>query len=124
MFSQNRPKSLLLVGPTRIGKTIWARSLGIHIYWNGMTDLSTFRADAKYIIFDDVPFEFFPNRKQWLGAQKEFTATDKYRRKTTLTWGKPCIYIVNPEDNPHNSPLWNPWFEQNVVTVYLRSRLY
>lgn len=33
---RERPKSLILCGPTRLGKTEWARSLGTHMYFNGM----------------------------------------------------------------------------------------
>lgn len=95
----DRPRSLWLVGPSRIGKTEWARSLGPHIYWNGSIDLASFIDYAQYAIFDDFKWEYLPFKKQFFGAQKEFTMTDKYRKKRTVKWGKPSILIVNPEDD-------------------------
>jgi hypothetical protein len=44
-------------------------------------NLTDFSAEAKYAVFDDFDFEYFPNKKAWWGAQSEFTATDKYLKK-------------------------------------------
>jgi len=87
----DRPRSLVLIGASRTGKTSWARSLGPHIYWAGFIDISRFDVSATYVIFDDFDFKFMPNKKQWLGCQKEFVITDKYRKKFSISWGKPCI---------------------------------
>lgn len=87
-----------------------------------MIDLSTFCADAKYVIFDDFDFEFLPNKKCWWGAQEEFTLTDKYTRKKTITWGKPCIYICNTSPSTH--PKWESWFDDNCIEVYVENKLY
>jgi len=89
-----------------------------------MSDLALFHNEAQYLIADDIPFQFFPNKKQWWGAQQEFTATDKYFRKKTITWGKPLIYICNPEDDPFHTPLWNTWFEQNSIRVDIIDSLF
>jgi hypothetical protein len=113
-----------LVGPTRLGKTQFSRSLGPHVYWNGLTNLETFNPNANYIIFDDIDFEYMPNRKQWWGAQKEFVATDKYRRKQTIQWGKPLIFLCNEEDDPRHSPKWSLWFDNNTVVVEIKNKLY
>jgi len=121
---QDRPKSLIVIGPSRIGKTVWARSLGEHIYWGGMTSLDTFNAAARYLIMDDIPFEFVPNKKQWFGAQKTFIATDKYRKKTLVTFGKPLIYLVNPDDDPTSHILWNQWFIDNTVVIRVNTSFY
>ena len=89
-----RPRSLILWGETRLGKTIWARSLGAHIYCCLQGNVDDFKAgleDAKYAVLDDMQgnFQFFPSYKGWLGAQQTFTVTDKYRGKTTIQWGAP-----------------------------------
>jgi uncharacterized Rossmann fold enzyme len=89
-----------------------------------MIDLSTFNNTAEYVIFDDFDFEYMPNKKSWWGAQQEFTATDKYTKKKTITWGKPCIYLCNPEDDPSLSPKWNVWFSQNSIRVDLINKLF
>ena len=47
-----------------------------------MTQCET-HCDAQYAIFDDMQggFDFFHGYKFWLGGQKEFTVTDKYKGK-------------------------------------------
>lgn len=90
-----RPKSLILYGPTRLGKTEWARALGKHMYFNGMFNLDDWDDEAQYAIFDDMDWKYFINWKCWLGAQKHFTCTDKYRKKQSITWGHPAIWLNN-----------------------------
>jgi hypothetical protein len=107
-----------------LGKTQWARSLGRHTYWNGLVNLETFDKDSKYIIFDDFEFDFFPNKKQWWGSQKEFTATDKYKKKQTIQWGKPMIYLSNPDYDPRNHPKWSRWFSDNCIAIDIVNKLY
>lgn len=109
-----------MVGPTRTGKTTWARSLGPHLYWNGLFDLATFRGDVEYAIFDDFDWEFFPSYKQWLGAQLEFTVTDKYRKKKTIKWGKPVILLSN--EMPRFKDM--EWVQGNCFIVELNKSLF
>lgn len=91
-----RPTSLVLTGPSRYGKTAWARSLGSHIYWCGSTTIRDVDwAGASYLVCDDVPWEFFSGKKQLLGGQRDFILTEKYIRKTRITFGKPVIYLSN-----------------------------
>lgn len=61
------------------------------------------------------------------GAQKEFTVTDKYTRKKTISnWGKPCIWLNN--ENPLEYPGLQRWqrdyIEGNCKIVHLDHRLY
>lgn len=53
--------------------------------------------DVDYAVFDDMQggLEFFHSYKFWLGAQKQFYATDKYKGKRLVHWGKPSIYLAN-----------------------------
>lgn len=122
----DRPKSLLLVGPSRLGKTEWARSLGRHLYFNGYFDLSQLRGDlsnVRYAVFDDFPWDRFRSfAKQWMGAQATFTVTDKYKPKMTINWGKPIIFLCNPEDE--HSEMSSTWFQANLQRVYVQERLY
>ena len=94
-----RVRSLVLWGPSRTGKTLYARSLGRHAYFNLQFNLDALSDTAEYAVFDDIQggFEFFPAYKGWLGAQKEFTVTDKYRKKKTVHWGKPSIMLMNDD---------------------------
>ncbi|CAG8535397.1 7882_t:CDS:2 [Paraglomus occultum] len=61
----NRPKSVFMWGPSRTGKTIWARSHGRHIYWMEKMDLATWDDQAQYIALDDFPWEFMPGKKSF-----------------------------------------------------------
>lgn len=118
---EDRPKSLIIIGPSRTGKTAWARSLGRHIYWNGMFNLRSFDNEAKYAIFDDFEdWSRFYNYKQWLGAQKEFTVSDKYCKKQQIKWGKPCIVI----SNEHPGFKDQSWIDINCTTIYLNNKIY
>jgi hypothetical protein len=93
----DRPKSLVLVGPSRIGKTEWARSLGPHIYMNGLFNLDDWNNEANYLIIDDIELQFLQPKKALFFAQKTFVTTDKYKKKHTIKWGKPLLYLCNTE---------------------------
>lgn len=118
------PRGLVLFGASRLGKTVWARSLGTHAYFGGLFNLEDLDEDtSKYAIFDDISggFEFFPGYKSWLGGQFTFTVTDKYKHKKTIKWGKPSIWLCN--DDPrhmHYATGKRPdfeWMESNVDFV-------
>lgn len=89
-----------------------------------MSDLHLFDATKDYLIADDFDFKYFPNKKQWWGAQKEFTATDKYHRKVTISWGKPLLYLCNPDSDPRGTPEWSAWFDDNTVAIDITSPLF
>lgn len=96
----DRPKSLIIWGPSRLGKTELARSLGKHMYFNGLFNADKLDSDAEYAIFDDWDdWSKFFGYKQWIGAQREFDVTDKYRSKRRFIWGKPCIILANTYPN-------------------------
>lgn len=109
-----------------MGKTEWARCLDKHIYWNGFFNLDKFVDDAKYAIFDDIQWDSFKySYKQWLGAQREFECTDKYRHKKTVYWGKPCILLLNPAEYEVYRANWDAnWIEGNCIKVELFDKLY
>lgn len=125
-----RPKSLVLVGKTRLGKTEWARSLGPHVYFNTLVDfkewLPTFKSgDYQYVIFDDFSYDSFKySYKQWFGGQKSITVTDKYCKKFSFEHGKPCIFLTNEyprwEDIGYD---WD-WCKGNVLIVEIDNALY
>nr|QXN75627.1 MAG: replication associated protein [Genomoviridae sp.] len=124
-----RPKSLIIWGESRTGKTIWARSLGMlrsslipilgrHSYFQGHFNLDEYDDDCEYAIFDDIAgnFKYFPNYKGWLGCQKTITVTDKYKPKRKINWGRPCILLCN--DDPGSDPCVDyNWLEANCFIV-------
>lgn len=113
----DRPKTLVLVGPSRMGKTVWARSLGSHNYMNSLFSLDEFNESLNYLILDDIDFDYIPGRKAFFFAQNEFILTDKYRKKKKIRWGKPTIYLCNVE------PEWDKYkdpYRDNIIIVYIR----
>jgi hypothetical protein len=123
--SHVRPKSLVLFGDTRLGKTLWARSLGRHLYFPGLFMLAgTNTADNGYAIFDDLihGISTLPDYKAWLGGQREIVCTDKYKKKERLTWGKPSIFISNT-DPRFDSGVDVEWLTGNCVFVRVTTPL-
>lgn len=114
---------MILISPSRYGKTEYARALGSHIYWNGMVNLDDWNDDAGYAIFDDFDWNFIPSKKGFLGAQKSFTLTDKYRKKKTVTWGNPCIVLCNEMPDILPVSLYD-WVRVNCEIVILDNKLY
>lgn len=126
-FNQGeRPRSLFLEGPSRSGKTEWARSLGPHCYMAGAFNLNLWNNNAEYIVLDDIQFEYIPAKKMLFGAQKEFTLTDKYKGKRLVKWGKACIYLFNKDMNPFKnmSCYEKDWYDLNVFYCELFNKLY
>lgn len=116
-----RRKSLILVSPTRFGKTEWARSLGKHHYFNGMVNFKKWfnSPELEYVIFDDIEWDNVKSfKKQWFGCQREFEVTDKYMPKKTIKYGVPLIYLCN------DCPPLDAWMLGNVVVVELTSPLF
>jgi len=122
--NKDRPRSLFLVGESRLGKTEWARSLGKHTYFNGMFNLEDWNFDAEYLVIDDIEWKFVPAKKALMGAQKVFTMTDKYKKKVTLQWGKPCIYLCNQDMDVYNSCDERMWLRDNAEYVIVLNKLY
>jgi hypothetical protein len=106
-----------------MGKTEWARSHGSHMYFNTMLNLEDWNSEVDYIILDDFNIEFLPNYKCFFGAQKEFTLTDKYKRKKTVTWGKPLIWLGN-QDPTYAKNVDHEWIMANSKIVFIDNKLY
>lgn len=116
----DRPTTLILEGPTRTGKTQWARSMGLHNYFCGGVDWSNYNVNAVYNVFDDIPFKFLPCKKEILGAQQDFTVNEKYCKKARIKGGIPSIILCNPDQSYlealHASDL-SDWSETNCKHV-------
>lgn len=122
-----RPKSLCLIGPSRTGKTCWARSLGDHVYWNTYYNIDEFDTTKSYLVIDDLGWDRLPAFKALLGSQLEFTLTDKYRHKKTFkNWGNPAIVCLNPDQDYRISAGLGErrWLEANVVFVDIQNKMF
>lgn len=116
----------MLYGPSRTGKTMWARHIGPHQYFGGLFNLDQLdTSNVLYGVFDDINggLEFFPSYKSWLGHQAEFTCTDKYRGKKRVIWGKPAIYLSN-NDPREDKGADRHWLEANCDFHYIGENLY
>jgi len=127
--ADDRCPTLLLLGPSRIGKTAWARSLGPHIYMNGYYNLEKIKMchAHDFVILDDIKW---PNLqailKGIIGCQEEFELTDKYMKKHTIAnWFKPCILLWNPDYFPKERDLDEiRWWDENVLRVDCREKFF
>lgn len=125
-----RPKSLIVWGPSRLGKTLFATNLGPHVHWMRTFNLKKLLTigveNVDYAIFDDVSWKDtaleHEGYKAWLGGQDEFDCTDKYAHKSTIVWGKPCIFLTNNDPYCDLSPDQIEWFELNCIVIQLGPR--
>jgi len=117
--------SLCLYGETRLGKTLWARSLGSHAYFGGLFCLDEPIDGVDYAVFDDMQggLEFFHGYKFWLGCQSQFYATDKYKGKKLVDWGKPSIWLSN-EDPRHDKGADVAWLNGNCIFIRLLAPIF
>lgn len=118
----DRPKCLVLVGPSRLGKTNWARSLGHHMYWRGSSNVTKWDQDAKYLIFDDIEWKFIPQKKSLLTCMGDATVTDKYRGKKDIKVDKIAIVLCNEFDVDliEESSYW----KKNLCVVHVSEPLF
>lgn len=120
-----RPRSLCVIGPSRLGKTEWARSLGPHWYFNTLFTPDNMTGLAEYAVMDDIDCKFFPNYKGWFGAQKEFSVTGRYRATKTIGWGNPIIWCCNEDPRWDAKSGWdNDWLEANCDFVVIDKPLF
>lgn len=119
-----RFKTLILVGPTGTGKTLWALTrTPQHSFINNTWNLAALKPDSKLNIIDD-----FNNWEDlWRGGGKSFltnnaymqtTSTDKYMRKQLIK-PKPLIICCNVPalDKLRLVIGEDEWFDNNTVIV-------
>jgi len=113
-------------GPSRTGKTSLSRSFGPHVFFSGMFDLAEYnkRPDVEFAVFEDLnDWKGWKSYKSWMGAQLQFTCTDKYAKKQTIMWGRPCVITMNC--SPYSIQDWDmPWVEANSFIVNIHSKLF
>lgn len=116
-------KSLWIYGPSRQGKTILARSLGVHWYMQQSWNVDAHDDNADYGVLDDIPWEALQRYyKGIMGIQLDVTVTDKYKKKTVITHGRPVIILTN--ELPTFSVAEAAWLEANVVFYFNNNKLF
>lgn len=87
------------------------------MYFNGLFNLDQWDDSAEYAIFDDWDdWSKWYSYKCWIGAQNEFTVTDKYKKKQSIRWGKPSIILSNDDPNFKD----NAWVARNAIFYNIR----
>ncbi len=121
-----RPKTLILVGPSRLGKTEWARSLGPHVYIQSQYSVDAFSVKFGYIVWDDIPWDRIPNKKAFLGCQRNpFYLSDKYRGKQQITLsGAPSIILTNDYPGFGPIPADMAWYTANTKIIVINDPLF
>nr|QEF51070.1 Rep [Tomato leaf curl Palampur virus] len=129
-----RPIGLVLEGDSRMGKTMWARSLGPHNYLCGHLDLNptVYSNDALYNVIDDVDPHYLKHFKEFMGAQRDWQSNTKYGKPMMIKGGIPTIFLCNkgPQssykeflDEEKNAAL-KQWALKNAVFITLEGPLY
>lgn len=120
--------SLCLYGESRTGKTLWARSLGPHIYCVGLVSGAECAKGAlvDYAVFDDIRggIKFFHAFKEWLGAQMWVTVKELYREPKLVQWGKPSIWVSNSDPRHDMLEADIHWMEKNCIFVEVEEAIF
>nr|QHU79479.1 replication associated protein [Opuntia virus 1] len=133
---EDRPKSLIVEGPSRTGKTAWARSLGAHNYLSGHLDFNSkcFSNSAMYNVIDDITPHYLKLKhwKELIGAQRDWQSNCKYGKPVQIKGDIPSIVLCNPGpetsykeflDKDENSAL-KDWTLQNAYFIFITQPLF
>lgn len=120
----SRPKCLVVIGDSRLGKTKYVRSFSTrHIYFKCGWRLDDWDDDAEYAVFDDWSSDDIQKYlgKRLIGVDDEVVVTDKYRGKRRIR-PRPAVLVTN---NDISSESWfDGWWRANTVLVRVLAPLY
>ncbi|MGL9687912.1 MAG: hypothetical protein ACQBVK_04065 [Candidatus Phytoplasma sp. TWB_XP] len=137
-----RPKSIVIEGFSRLGKTEFILSYLTHInlhynYTRGDFDFSkqSHKNAYKVNIFDDISIPQIRKEglfKQIIGGQKGFKYNVKYAPKRTIAGKKLSIFLVNPDISFENYCEWSEnnghkfheYIKDNCIFIYVPDKLY
>jgi len=117
---KERCRCLVLVGPTKLGKTAWARSLGHHMFWRLDVNFGEWDETAKYIVIDEIEWKYIPKKKGLLTHMGDITINAKYKKTRNVCNNKPAIVIVNELDINEEQAYWR----ENTTIVYVTDKLF
>jgi hypothetical protein len=126
---EHRPKGLVLIGPSRSGKTTLMSLIGDFSYFKNIWSSDNWEYIPPYTIMDDMDaqdegkglsFSWF---KPWFGAQDCMTITDKYKPKEDIQNGKPLIWLNNFDiTETFKSESAQDYIRRNMVYINLGNR--
>ncbi|KAF8238220.1 hypothetical protein L208DRAFT_1375269 [Tricholoma matsutake] len=120
----DRPKALILWGPTWMGKMEWARSLWNHLYMGSMFNANALDEASDYVIFDNCDLgDLDMDYKMWIGGMDELYGSKTSKGKGRMKWGKLCIWLSN--DDLRDCKKWDKeWVDGNAVVINLTHKLW
>lgn len=123
---EHRPKGLVLIGPSRTGKTTLLSCLGDFSYFKNIWNLDCWEGKTPFTIMDDMDAGdegkglSFCWYKPFFGAQDAITVTDKFKPKEDIYNGKPLIWLNNYKiEESFQSATAQDYIAKNMVIVYI-----
>lgn len=123
---EHRPKGLVLIGPSRIGKTTLISCMGDFSYFKNIWNLDCWEGKTAFTVMDDMDAGdegkglSFCWYKPFFGAQDAITVTDKFKPKEDIWNGKPLVWLNNYRiEETFQSPTAQNYIQQNMEIIYL-----
>lgn len=128
---EHRPKGLVLIGPSRTGKTSLMSLIGEFSYIKNVWNLDCWEGKTAYTIMDDMDAGdegkglSFCWYKPFFGAQDAITVTDKFKPKEDIYNGKPLIWINNYDiTETFRSKTSQDYIKKNMIIIKISHCLY
>ena len=128
---EQRPKGLVLIGPSRTGKTSLISLLGDFSYFKNIWNVDNWESLAPFTVMDDMDAGdegkglSFCWYKPFFGAQDAITVTDKFKPKQDIVNGKPLVWINNYDyKETFQSKTAQDYIEKNMDIVYIDQPLF
>lgn len=128
---EQRPRGLVIIGPSRTGKTSLISLLGDFSYFKNIWSVDNWQSLTAFTVMDDMDagdegkglsFCWF---KPFFGAQDAITVTDKFKPKQDIVNGKPLIWINNYDyKETFQSKTAQDYIEKNMDIVYINKPLF
>ncbi|KAH8203902.1 hypothetical protein TruAng_001966 [Truncatella angustata] len=120
-----RPSCLLIVGPSKYGKTEWAKSFGRPIVMQSKFVYDLMTSECTHIVLNDIDLRKFENWRDFMGCQMEVAIDGKYREEKMMDWGKPAIFTANADNNPLKDEAVAQYFKESGGTlVVIEERMF
>nr|AQU11761.1 replication protein [Cruciviridae sp.] len=131
MQAPSRTKCLVLVGPTKMGKTELVLTLfpeNIYMRTELSLQVMTDRTGLeKFLILDDVSWEVLRKEaKAWLTQMGSHILTDKYLPKVQVDFNIPSIYLMNEKNYEllKADPEFETYWLKNMHIVMIENKLF
>ena len=128
---ESRPKGLVLIGPSRTGKTTLMSLIGDFSYIKNVWNVDNWEGSTAFTIMDDMDAGdegkglSFCWYKPFFGAQDAVTVTDKFKPKRDIYNGKPLIWINNYDyTETFQSKTAQDYIKKNMEIVYIYESLF